>query len=132
MIATDQGYRVIGINVGTYVQSQVLVGSGSTAKLPQPLTVANTGVSATQFADALTAFAAAEVVGSAEEIATLQSDLAAAGYYRANIDGDFGDLTRAAISAYEFANGLTVLGVPTITLMKRLHRVPPLPDRKGR
>lgn len=46
-----------------------------------------------------------------EQVKALQRMLWAMGYYKGNIDGDFGSLTDAAVRAYQKKKGLTVDGI---------------------
>jgi Trypsin-like peptidase domain len=52
------GPVVIGINVGTYVQSRIMLQDGAVVFRSKPEPIANTAVNASAFADQITAFAA--------------------------------------------------------------------------
>lgn len=63
------------------------------------------------------------------DIRRVQRALAETGLYLGAIDGEFGPLTRSAISAYEKAQGLTVTGEPSPALLERLEMsAVPLPS----
>ena len=125
-----QGPAVIGINVGTYVQSKVLLRDGRVAKTFKPVTVANTGVNAQVFAAGLEVFADAEVLGAREDIAIIQARLRALSLYAGPTNGRFGELTRAAIKAFERSRQMPETGLPTLELARRLIGAPPVPERK--
>jgi Putative peptidoglycan binding domain len=57
-------------------------------------------------------------------IKSLQSALAARGIYHGVVDGVLGSRTRAAISAYEKANGLPVTGEPSTLLLDTIEAQP--------
>ncbi|AJY44919.1 peptidoglycan-binding protein [Martelella endophytica] len=57
---------------------------------------------------------------TADQRKALQAGLRSAGYDVGTIDGVFGDKTRAAIAAYQRANGLAVTGEPSMELLRRL------------
>ena len=56
---TPDGPVVIGINVGTYVQSRVVLQDGAVTFRSKPEAIANTAVNAAAFADAIASFARA-------------------------------------------------------------------------
>lgn len=47
---------------------------------------------------------------SGNDVKTLQAVLKAEGFYKSTVDGDFGDLTQAALKQYQKKHGLTVDG----------------------
>lgn len=121
LLETARGPEVIGINVGTYVQSKVEVIDGHVTRRFKAETVANTGVSATAFAAQLEAFKQAVVLATAAQIRDLQTALKQEHLYAGPLDGVFGPALRVAIEAYEKAHGLPVTGLATQTLLKRLN-----------
>jgi protease YdgD len=120
LIETPTGPEVIGINVGTYVQSKVLMQDGHVTKRLKADTVANTAVNASAFAGALDAFRQATVLSTAAELRELQTLLHKRHLFSGPIDGAYGAVLRAAIEAYEKAEGLPVTGIATHALLKRL------------
>ncbi len=58
LVESQNGPVVIGINVGTYVQSRVVLQEGSVLFRSKPEAIANTAVNASAFADAIATFAA--------------------------------------------------------------------------
>ncbi len=58
LLETPSGPVVIGINVGTYVQSRIVVQDGTVMFRSKPESIANTAVNASAFADQIAAFAA--------------------------------------------------------------------------
>ncbi len=73
------GPEVVGINVGTYVQSKVIMLNGEVVHRFQSDDVANTGVNSQAFAAALDAFTNADLLASQSDIRLLQAALAAQG-----------------------------------------------------
>jgi protease YdgD len=121
LLDTAQGPEVIGMNVGTYVQSKVEMTQGQVTRRFKAETVANTGVSAAAFAAKLEAFRRATILGTAAQIRDLQTALKQQRLYDGVIDGAYGPALRVAIEAYEKAQGLTVTGLATQALLTRLN-----------
>ncbi|MDO9384219.1 MAG: peptidoglycan-binding protein [Hyphomicrobiaceae bacterium] len=115
-----QGPEVVGINVGTYVQSRVLMQEGEVIKRFKADTVANTGVSTSAFAGKLDAFQRAEILGKPDDLKQLQLMLASRGLYRGKADGTYGPQLRAAIEAFEREENRPVTGLATVALLQRL------------
>lgn len=115
-----QGPEVVGINVGTYVQSRVLMQNGEVIKRFKADTVANTGVSTSAFAGKLDAFQRADILAKPDDIKQLQLMLAARGLYAAKADGSYGPQLRTAIEAFEREENRPVTGLATVALLQRL------------
>jgi len=120
LMSTPTGPEVIGINVGTYVQSKVLMQDGRVMKRLRADSVANTGVSAAAFAGQLDLFRQAAILSTRAQLRKLQRLLHRRHLYTGAIDGAYGKLMRAAIEAYEKGEGLPVTGLATHALLKRL------------
>lgn len=121
LIETDKGPEVIGINVGTYVQSRVDLQDGEVVHRHKSETVANTAVNAITFADKVEAFRRANIIDSRADMRTLQMILKRRHLYEGPIDGIYSPALRTAIEAFEKAQGLTVTGLATHALLKRLN-----------
>ena len=80
---------MIGINVGTYVQSKVEMKEGEVVRRFKSETVANTGVSAAAFAAKLEAFRRANILSTAAEIRDLQTALKRRQLYDGPVDGTY-------------------------------------------
>ncbi len=80
---------MVGINVGTYVQSKVVLLNGEVVHRFKSDDVANTGVNARAFADALAAFRDADLLASSRDILRLQDALAARALYNGPRDGRY-------------------------------------------
>jgi protease YdgD len=120
LLDTDQGPEVIGINVGTYVQSKVLMQEGKVMKRLKADAVANTAVAAGAFAAKLDAFRDAPLLTSPAQVRELQTLLHGRQLFTGKSDGTYGAELRAAIETYEKAEGLQVTGLATMTILKRL------------
>jgi putative peptidoglycan binding protein/trypsin-like peptidase len=120
LLDAEGGPEVIGINVGTYVQSKVLMQDGKVMKRLKADAVANTGVASGAFADKLETFREAQLLTSTAQVRELQSLLHGRQLFAGKADGTYGAELRSAIEAYEKAEGLTVTGLATMTLLKRL------------
>jgi Putative peptidoglycan binding domain/Trypsin-like peptidase domain len=120
LLETPTGPQVIGINIGTYVQSKVVMQAGQVTKRLKADTVANTGVSSEAFADKLDTFRQAAILGSAGQIRELQTLLKQRHLFAGSIDGSYGAPLRTAIEAFEAAQGLPVTGLATVDILKRL------------
>jgi len=114
------GPEVIGINVGTYVHSRVLMQKGKVARRLKADTIANTAVASAAFADKLDAFRRAAILGSPAQVRELQALLAGRGLFAGKADGTYGPELRSAIEAYEKAEGLPVTGLASEAILKRL------------
>jgi protease YdgD len=120
LLETEHGPTVIGINVGTYVQSKVVIQNGQAAHRQKAETVANTAVNASAFADKIALLRGAAILTSAGAIKGLQEGLQRRSFYAGRIDGTYGPSLRTAIQAYERANTLPVTGLATQDLLRRL------------
>jgi len=120
LLDTPDGPAVIGINVGTYQQSKVLMQDGEVKKRLKADTIANTGVASAAFAGKLDAFRQAVILASVAEMRELQGLLAQRQLYSGPVDGTYGADLKTAIETYEKAEGLTVTGLATVALLQRL------------
>ena len=120
LIETAHGPEVIGINVGTYVQSKVLMQDGKVTQRLKADTVANTGVSAPAFADKLELFKQASILTTVAQVRELQTALKQRSFYSGPIDGSYRAGLRQGIEAFEKAHGLPVTGLATHALLKRV------------
>ncbi|MEL6421497.1 MAG: peptidoglycan-binding domain-containing protein [Pseudomonadota bacterium] len=114
---TDDGIVAIGINVGTYIQSKVLIRNGQVARKFEARPVANTAINASAFIAHIDTLASANILTARIDIRNLQRGLARADAYRGNVDGVFGNNTRTAIIAFQKKRGLAPDGLPTRTLL---------------
>src|SRR4029077_6907842 len=111
LLETGDGLQVVGINVGTYVQTKVLMENGQVTKRLKADAVANTAVNSSVFAAKLSAFRQAAILSSPAQIRQLQTALKERELYAGSIDGSYGAALRAAIEAYERARGIPVTGL---------------------
>jgi Trypsin-like peptidase domain/Putative peptidoglycan binding domain len=111
------GPEVIGINVGTYVQSKVVLLNGEVVHRFKSDDVANTAVNAEVFAATLSAFRAADLLATSRDILRLQNALASQGLYEGPRDGHYGPALKAAIETYERAAAMPVTGLATRPLL---------------
>jgi Putative peptidoglycan binding domain/Trypsin-like peptidase domain len=122
LLETPTGPVVIGINIGTYVQSRVVMQAGRVTQRLKAATIANTGISSEAFAGKLETFRQATILGSGAQIRELQTRLAQRGLFTGKVNGIYDAALRSAIEAYETAAGLPVTGLATATLLKRVER----------
>jgi protease YdgD len=120
LIDGPSGPEVVGINVGTYVQSKVLLQNGEVIHRYQSDPVANTGVAAAAFLPRLDVFTRAEIVSSRAQVRELQELLAERGFYKGARDGSFGPVLRTAIEKFEQSEGRPETGLATTALLQRL------------
>jgi protease YdgD len=120
LLDTPDGPQVIGINVGTYELSKVLMQDGQVKKRLKADMIANTAVASTAFAGRLEAFRAAVIIATPAQMRELQGLLAGRQLYAGPVDGNYGAALMAAIEAYEKAEGLPVTGLATVALLQRL------------
>ena len=120
LLDTPDGPEVIGINVGTYEQSKVLMQDGQVKKRLKADTIANTAVASAAFAGRLEAFRQAAILATPGQMRELQGLLAQRQLYGGPVDGNYGAPLKTAIEAYEKAEGLAVTGLATVALLQRL------------
>jgi V8-like Glu-specific endopeptidase len=123
LVETATGPVVIGINVGTYVQSRVMMRDGEVLHRFKSETVANTGVSAAAFKDRITEFEQAQILSNGQSIRLLQDQLQALHLYDGAVDGAYGPQLRSAISNFEHLSQLPITGLATTSLVRRLDMV---------
>ncbi len=124
------GPEVVGINVGTYVQSKIMMQNDEIVRRFRPDEIANTGVSTTVLAPRLPIFAKAQIVNDRARVRELQVLLERSGFASGTRDGVYGPDLRAAIEAYERAERLAVTGLPTEPLLRRLGGSAAAPERR--
>ncbi len=120
LIDGADGPEVIGINVGTYVQSKVIMLNGEVLHRFKSDDVANTGVNALAFSPALDAFLSAETLRTRHDVRRLQDALAARGLYTGPRDGVYGPALRTAITTFERASLMRTTGLATRALLQAL------------
>jgi len=114
------GPEVVGINVGTYVQSKVMMQNDEIVRRFRPDEIANTGVGADLLPPRLELFAGAHIINDRARMRELQTRLARAGFPSGPNDGVYGAILEAAIEAYERSERLAVTGLATEALLRRL------------
>jgi V8-like Glu-specific endopeptidase len=119
LLDTPGGVVVVGINVGTYVQSRLHMEQRPGAIVTSDA-VANTAVAAAAFVDRMATFQGASILASPGLVRDLQLLLRDRRYYEGRIDGAYGPLLRAAIEAFERDSGTAVLGLATEKLLVHL------------
>src|SRR5437870_184363 len=58
------------------------------------------------------------------DIISIQSSLAAKGFYRGSIDGKWGPMTSSAVASFQSSQGLAANGVPTMETLSMLGVTP--------
>jgi V8-like Glu-specific endopeptidase len=117
LVETATGPKVIGINVGTYVQSKVIMRGGQTVQRMKPETIANTGVAAPAFWPTVEAFRGTSVLMTQASVKDLQGALALTGYYTGPVDGSYGSALKTAIVAFEVAEKLPATGIASEAIL---------------
>ncbi|MEL6298914.1 MAG: peptidoglycan-binding protein [Pseudomonadota bacterium] len=117
--------RFVGVNVGTYVQTRLMMRAGKVVHRFRADPIANTAVAAQAFADHVGVLSAAQVLVTRAEVRALQTGLLRAGYNVGVADGSFGPLTGAAILAFERDAGLAPLGIPRRRVLEALRGAAP-------
>ncbi len=120
LVDGPEGPEVVGINVGTYVQSKVIMLNGEVLHRFKSDDVANTGVNSLAFAAALDALRDADTQLSRHDVRLLQARLAARGLYKGPQNGTFSPATRAAVEGFERASEMPVTGLATRPLLQTL------------
>lgn len=115
------GPEVVGINVGTYVQSKVIMLNGEVLHRFKSDDVANTGVNAQAFAPRLANFLTADTMTSRRQIKDLQEALAARTLYRGPRDGRYCPALKLAIEGYQRAAHMAVTGLATVSLLQSIN-----------
>jgi protease YdgD len=131
LIDGANGPEVVGINVGTYVQSQVLLQDGEVVHRYKANAVANTGVSSAAIRDKLDAFERADILATREDLRRLQTRLAQVGHYSGPRDGAYGARLRSAIESFERAQHTPETGLATAELLSRLTEIAARDGGKG-
>ncbi len=120
LMETPQGPKVIGINVGTYVQSKGTAPHQLATTNGIGEAIANTGVAATAFAAHLKAFRAAHILGGVAPVRELQERLRTAGHYTGPVDGTYGPSLKTAIDAFEATLKVPQTGLASEDILSRL------------
>ncbi len=123
LMDTPQGPRVIGINVGTYVQAKGAAPHQLATARGVGEAIANTGVSATAFAAQLKSFRTARILGGVAPMRELQERLQAAGHYSGPIDGTYGPALKTAIDAFEASVRVAQTGLASEDVLSRLRLI---------
>jgi protease YdgD len=118
LVDGPDGPEVVGINVGTYVQSKVIMLNGEVVHRFHSDDVANTGVNSLAFAAAFDAFMSPDLLANRSDIRRLQAALAQRGFYQGLRDGRLGASTKASIESFERAAALPVTGLATERLLR--------------
>lgn len=120
LMETAEGPVVVGLNVGTYTRTRLLLSQGDVVRRQKPDVIANTAVNARAFADVVEPLAEQSMIVTEQEVIDLQRELQARNLYTGSIDGVFGRGTRSAIRAYESLRGEKLTGLPSRLLLMTL------------
>ena len=111
---------MVGINVGTYVQSRGTAPHQLAITKGVGEAIANTGVAATAFAGAVKTFQTAQILGGVGALRELQERLKTAGHYSGPIDGNYGPALKTAIATFEAGGRLPPTGLASEDVLSRL------------
>jgi len=120
LMDTTEGAVVVGLNVGTYTRTRLLLSQGDVVRRQKPDIIANTAVNARAFAPVIGPLASRTMISSEQEVIDLQKELQARNLYTGPIDGIYGRGTRSAIRAYESLRGQTLTGLPSRLMLTTL------------
>lgn len=120
LMDSANGPVVVGINVGTYQQREIIVKNGRIIRRTKYKTIANTAVSSAAFSRKIDLLKQAKVIRGRSDMKSLQSDLKERGYYHGAIDGLYGNRTELAIKAYERRNSRPITGLATHAILAEL------------
>lgn len=123
LVDGPSGPEVVGINVGTYVQSRVLLQRGEIIHRYRTESVANTAVSTAAFRESLAEFEQADIIADSRQMQELQRRLGERGLLRSKADGIYGKDSRDAIERFEKEEGRPVTGLATQSLLRRLKQL---------
>lgn len=119
------GPEVVGMNVGTYELSRVMMQKGEIVHRFKSDSVANTAVAPQAFGPGVLNLTRASILGDKQSIKDLQAMLISWGDYTGKIDGGYGPDLKAAIEAFEKRNGLPVTGIASHELLHRMAAMRP-------
>ena len=125
LLETPQGPKVVGINVGTYVQSRSITNETQTSEKTTTDTIANTAVAATAFQSHFKVFQNARLLTSAGQMRELQQRLQQRGHYAGAMDGTYGPTLKSAIKSFEGALSLPPTGIASEETLERLRQPVP-------
>jgi hypothetical protein len=126
LMQTATGPVVVGINVGTYVQSKVMVQNGEVVHRFKAAEIANTAADISAAAQMLPVLQHTPVLASgSRQVRELQRLLKMLDVYPGPVDGVYGPMLRIAIEQHERRQRLPVTGLPTPSLLQQLgHQAP--------
>jgi protease YdgD len=122
LLDTPAGPAVIGMNIGTYLQSKVVMQAGQVMRRMKADTIANTAVNTKSFAEKLELFRQAVILRSGAPMRELQARLRQHHLFAGKEDGNYSAALRSAIEAYEEEQGLPVTGLATQAVLQGLQR----------
>ncbi|MGI9423612.1 MAG: trypsin-like peptidase domain-containing protein [Hyphomicrobiaceae bacterium] len=116
-------FQVVAVNVGTYVQTRLLIEEGKVVRRYKSDAVANTAIATRAFEGLIRPFSAANILRSAKDIRSIQQVLKQRGLYQLNVDGAFGPATRRAIQLFRGRDESELAGLPTRGLLTDLSKL---------
>ena len=122
LMDSKEGPVVVGINVGTYQQREIVVRSGRVIRRTKYRTIANTAVTSSAFIENISTLKQAVVISKKTDMKRLQLDLKERSYYHGAIDGIYGARTELAIKAFERGMNRPVTGLATNALLAELEK----------
>lgn len=118
LVEAPDGRFVVGFNSGTYDVSRSEIQVGQVHHRYKSETIANTGGTIRALAEVLPYFRQTRMVPTGPAMTDLQDRLRELGHYAGLRDGVFGHSMRAAIEAFEKAEGRRVYGLPSEDLAR--------------
>ncbi len=122
LMDSHAGPVVVGINVGTYQQREVVLRNGKVIRRSKYRTIANTAVSSAAFIRKISLLQRADIIEKRDDMKALQSGLKDRKFYNGAVDGIYGARTERAIKSFERATNRPVTGLATLSLLADLAR----------
>lgn len=120
LMQTPTGPVVVGINVGTYVQSKVMMNNGEVVHRFKASEIANTAASVAPVAAVLPLLQNADLPRTVEQIRDAQLALKLRGLFAGPADGQYSPKLKQAMEEYQRRDGLPVTGLLTNDVLLRL------------
>lgn len=131
LIDGEDGPEVIGINIGTYVQSHAVQGAAAGGAQPKSEAIANTAVAVDEIRGAVRELASRDLVDDPAGVRRLETMLKGMGLYRDKVSGRSSRSLEQAIALFEESLGRAPSGLLRRALLQELTGVKPPREPSG-